>query len=417
MDAIGLYIHTPFCTTKCGYCDFYSVPLAGRAVASLVEALLAELEYRVEAHADKLSTIFVGGGTPTVLPGEELRRLLGAVTAIAGRGRVEEFTVEANPATLDPAKAGLLAEAGVTRVSFGAQSFHSRELAVLERLHGPDDVPRSVEQARRAGLQQIYLDLIFGIPSQTLASWDESLRRALDLAPEHLALYGLTYEPGTALAALRERGRLTPCDEGLERDMYLHAIDRLTAAGFEHYEISNFARPGRRCRHNLACWHNRPYVGIGPSAAGFMNGRRTRNIPDVERYVMMVREQGHAEIESERLDPLAFAGETAMLWLRLIEGIERDAFRRTTGFDPFELFAEPLARHAAAGLLVVDGSRIRLTRDGLCVADSIIVDFIDPERSAVIQNIGEEDRNEQPRGHTDASAGSARGRSPRLRHG
>ena len=296
---------------------------------------------------------------------------------LCGRS-LDEFTVEANPATVDEAKIAVLVEAGVSRISFGAQSFHPDELAALERIHDPADTARSVALARRGGLCELNLDLMFGIPGQSLDSFDESLSRALDLGPDHLSVYGLTYEPGTPLKVQLDRGLITPCDEPLERDMYCHAIDRLTAAGFEHYEISNFARPNRRCRHNLAYWHNHPYVGIGPSAASFRNGERTRNVPNITRYLAMMRDGQSAVIETERLEPLAFAGETAMVTLRLIDGIDRRDFRETTGFDPFAIFAEPIQQHTAGGLIVVEGDRFRLTREGLLLADAVIADFLSP---------------------------------------
>ena len=377
-EPVGLYGHVPFCTTKCGYCDFYSLPMAGRNPVPLVDALLRELQARAAPVADRLSTVFLGGGTPTLLPIRELQRLLEAINALLGGRSLDEFTVEANPATVDEAKIAVLVEAGVSRISFGAQSFHPDELAALERIHDPADTARSVALARRGGLCELNLDLMFGIPGQSLDSFDESLSRALDLGPDHLSVYGLTYEPGTPLKVQLDRGLITPCDEPLERDMYCHAIDRLTAAGFEHYEISNFARPNRRCRHNLAYWHNHPYVGIGPSAASFRNGERTRNVPNITRYLAMMRDGQSAVIETERLEPLAFAGETAMVTLRLIDGIDRRDFRETTGFDPFAIFAEPIQQHTAGGLIVVEGDRFRLTREGLLLADAVIADFLSP---------------------------------------
>jgi oxygen-independent coproporphyrinogen-3 oxidase len=191
-------------------------------------------------------------------------------------------------------------------------------------------------------------------------------------------LYGLTYEPGTALTAQYKRGQVQSCDEELERAMYNHAIDRLADAGFEHYEISNFARPGQRCRHNVAYWRNAEYVGFGPSAASFLDRRRLRNVANLTEYVRRMHTDGEAIDESERLEPLAFAGETAMLSLRMTDGIEAAGFASTTGYDPFVLFAEPIRRHTAAGLLATDNHRIRLTRAGLCVADAVMADFLDP---------------------------------------
>jgi len=388
----GLYLHVPFCTTKCGYCDFYSIPAEGRDAGGLVSRLLDELARRMADPPAPITTIFVGGGTPTVLPHAELARLLEPLARIAGvreagatrkgkagaihPGAVREFTVEANPGTLDDEKAGLLVAAGVDRLSLGAQSFDPAELTVLERLHSPDDIAPAVRIARRAGIRRLNLDLIFGVPGQTLAGWLESLDRAIELDPDHLALYGLTYEPGTTLTRRRDAGRVQPCDDGLEAEMYLAAFDVTAAAGFEQYEISNFARPNQRCLHNLIYWHNEPYVGVGPSAAGYVGGLRYRNVPDLHRYQQMIDQLGHAVIERERIEGRQLAAETAMLQLRLIDGIDRAEFEQRTGFDPHQVFARSIARYELRGLLSVSPARMALTRNGLLVADAIIADFM-----------------------------------------
>ncbi len=371
---LGLYVHVPFCAAKCGYCDFNShVPSPGEPQAWL-EALTLELQARRREAPGEIATIFVGGGTPTSLPDPLLARLLALIAGTAPAP--DEFTVEANPETLCPDDIAILAAAGVNRVSLGAQSFLPGELAMLGRRHSPDDVVRSVEALRAAGIANLNLDLIFGIPGQTPDSWRESLGRALDLAPEHLACYGLTYEPGTPLAARRDAGLVTPVNEDDEADMYLACVRTLTAAGLEQYEISNFARPGRACRHNLRYWDNRPVIGVGPGAAGYLNGRRWKNVSDVARYVACLKSGRSCEAQSETLSRRARAGETAMLALRKVEGIDADGFAAATGYDPFELFAEPVARYRDAGLLSVDGRRIALTDAGRLVADHVLADFL-----------------------------------------
>lgn len=376
MGLCGLYIHVPFCTAKCGYCDFYSiVPDAGRALDPLVDRLRRELELRVGRSSPRPETVFVGGGTPTVLPVPSLAALLVAASTAAAHPPVE-FTVEANPESLDAAKAELLAASGVDRVSIGAQSFQADELRFLERIHTVRQTETAVETARRAGIGRINLDLIFGIPGQTRASWRDSLRRAVDLGVEHVACYGLTYEPGTRLTGRLRRGAVQRCDEDLEADLYAAAIDALAEAGFEQYEISNFARPGGRCRHNLVYWQGGSYIGVGPSAAGYLDGVRYRNVADVDRYVRMIDELGHAAVETERVTGITLAGETAMLGLRLIEGIDVAAFLSRTGLDPLTAFARTLEACAHQGLLDVSASRIALSRRGLLVADTILVDML-----------------------------------------
>ncbi len=371
-DPCGLYVHIPFCETKCGYCDFYSVALKGRDPAPLVDRVMHELETRLRAAGRKIHTIFCGGGTPTLLPIGPLQRLLDALTRVRAVHPVGEFTVEANPATVDDEKAALLAAAGVTRVSMGAQSFHPAELATLERIHQPQDVPRSVRVLRRSGIPQLNLDLIFGIPGQTMRTWQESLHRAIELEPDHLACYGLTYEPGTRFTALRAQGKLQPCDEGLETEMYLCAIDTLEDAGFEQYEISNFARPGCRCRHNLIYWRNHDYIGVGPSAAGCLRGRRYKNVADISAYIRRMDAEGSAEAESETLDPPRRMVEMVMMQLRLRDGLSVSAFRQRFGMDPRSLFRDPLQRWQSHGIVRVDDERIALTRRGLLVADAVI---------------------------------------------
>ncbi len=378
MIETGLYIHVPFCATKCGYCDFYStVPTVG-AFEPLVNALLEEIERAIAGRDIRIVTIFAGGGTPTLLPPELLARLFGALGKIAAHHRPIEFTVEANPASLDETKAAILKENGVTRISMGAQSFHPNELHTLERIHNPDDIPVSAAIIREAGFAHFNLDLIFGIPGQTAASWTESLRRAIKEKPDHLAFYGLTFEPDTPLWHQRATGAIKSVDEELETELYLLALHELQAAGYEQYEISNYAKPDGKCEHNLRYWRNQPVIGVGPSAAGYFEGQRWKNVPDTAEYVRRTRAGLDLAIDRETLSPLERAGETAMLQLRLIEGIQCDAFRRDTGFDPQQLFSEIIDRHSAAGLLTADSRRIALTGNGRLVADSIMADFLAP---------------------------------------
>ncbi|UCE61185.1 MAG: radical SAM family heme chaperone HemW, partial [Phycisphaerales bacterium] len=347
----ALYVHVPFCTARCAYCDFCSEPVGEHDTAAVVDRICHEIKYRTARSLRPLNTIFLGGGTPTLLPPNELDALLAAISQAVGNGGVEEFSVEANPATVDIRKATLLTRRGVGRVSMGAQSFIAGELAMLERLHEPDDIHASLDILRRCGISQVNLDLIFGIPGQTLDTWSESLRRAVDLGVEHIATYGLTYEAGTRLTDRRSKGLITPCSEGLEADMYLRAIDFLAEHGYEQYEISNFAKPGCRCRHNLVYWLNQPYIGVGPSATGCDNQRRYKNIANVETYVRMIDEQGYAEAESEALDTPTVITELLMMQLRLIEGLSVDSFSQRVRIDPLKLFIRPLARLTELGLV------------------------------------------------------------------
>ncbi|MEK6800041.1 MAG: radical SAM family heme chaperone HemW [Planctomycetota bacterium] len=401
----GLYVHVPFCETKCGYCDFYSVALKDRDTSPLVDALVQELTARTEGNSAWIRTIFIGGGTPTILPLDQLEKLLRAVGDSIDVARVEEYTVEANPATVDDDKAALLVANGVTRVSMGAQSFFPRELATLERIHSPEDIPPSVAILRRHGIAQVNLDLIFGIPGQTIATWSESLRRAIELEPDHVAGYGLTFEPATRLTALHVAGKLTPCDEGLEADMFLLTADLLAKAGYRQYEISNYAQPGCECRHNLLYWGNEPYLGVGPSAAGCLPmpdvknpksaaaaqddlrettidnrhssmdhpWRRYKNVSDVAAYVRMMRSAGRAESDSEIITREAMILEMILMQLRLNEGLSRQAFRMRIGCDPADLFGATATRLVEGGLLRVTDGHVALTRSGRLAANDVMV--------------------------------------------
>lgn len=371
----GLYVHIPFCESKCGYCDFFSVAVQGQVTAPLVARITRELGIRLTGNPHKLRTVFCGGGTPAILPLDQLASLLESVTRTVPIADMTEFTIEANPATIDDAKARLLVSGGVTRVSMGAQSFLTEELITLERLHAPHDIAPSVATLRRNDVQQVNLDLMFGIPGQTLDSWTQSLQQAIALEPDHIACYGLTYEPGTPLTARLDTGRLTRLDENLEADMYLRAIEELSRAGYAQYEISNFARPGGQCQHNLIYWRNGPYVGVGPSATGCVNGRRYRNVADVDGYIRMIDAQGCAEAESEIVDAGMLMTEMIMMQLRLNEGLLIAEFRKRTGVDPLVRFAAVLERLVDLNLVAVSATHVALTPKGRLVADAVITEL------------------------------------------
>ncbi len=370
----AIYVHVPFCQTICGYCDFYSVRLDAGAVDPLVEALLTELDRAVAGRSWQARSIFVGGGTPTTLPAAALRRLLSRLRELADRDA--EFTVEANPATVSAEIGETLVSCGVNRVSLGAQSFDTSELRVLDRIHRPEQVTETVSILRAAGIANLNLDLIFAIPGQSLRSWQTNLDAALALRPDHLSCYGLTYERGTPLFERLEAGEVVRADVELEAAMYECTIDSLERAGLAQYEISNFARPGFECRHNLVYWSNEPYLGIGPSASGYVDGERYKNIPDAAEYARAVAAGRRPTVHAERLPIAEQARETAMLALRLNAGLSRERFRTRYGADPAAHFAEAVRRHESLGFLEVTDSAIRLTQRGRLVADAVARDFL-----------------------------------------
>jgi oxygen-independent coproporphyrinogen-3 oxidase len=363
----------PFCYHHCGYCDFAVAAGLDHLIDLYLDALAAELA--TLGRPQPVRTLFLGGGTPTHLSAAQLGRLLAEVVRWLPPEPGHEFSVEANPSSLDADKVAVLAEYGVNRVSLGAQSFHPHLLRVLERDHDPHDVPHAVERVRRR-IARVSLDLIFGVPGQTLDEWRADLDAALALGPDHLSTYGLTYEKGTRLWKQRRRGEVRALDEEAELALYLHALDRLEAAGFEHYEISSFARPGQRCRHNQVYWANEAYFGFGMGAARYVHGRREVNTRELRGYIRRALSGEPATFQSETLPPEERARETLGLQLRRAEGVNRRAFREQTGFDVDALAGPALRRHAELGLLADDGASVRLTRRGKCVADTLIQDLL-----------------------------------------
>jgi oxygen-independent coproporphyrinogen-3 oxidase len=367
------YIHVPFCAHHCGYCDFAVATGQDHQIDLYLEALESELA--TLGTPQPVQTIFLGGGTPTHLNARQLGRLLKAVVTWLSLEPEGEFSIEANPGTLTAEKIAVLAEQGINRVSLGAQSFHAQALRVLERDHAPDDVARAVERLK-SHIARVSLDLIFGVPGQTLTDWQRDLDRALALQPDHLSTYGLTYEKGTRLWKQRERGELRPLEEDRELELYACAIDTLVAAGFEHYEISSFALPGCRCRHNQVYWANEAYFGVGMGAARYVNGCRELNTRDLRTYLKRVLAGESPTFQSETLEPRERARETLALNLRRAEGVQRLQFRAQTTFTLEELAGPAIARHVALGLLDDDGERAALTRRGKYVADALIAELL-----------------------------------------
>jgi oxygen-independent coproporphyrinogen-3 oxidase len=363
------YVHVPFCRHRCGYCNFTLI--AGRD--DLVSAYLDALEVELAALGEprEVDTIFIGGGTPTHLTPPQLERLLALVQRWFPTTPGHEFSVEANPSDVDEARLDMLAAGGVTRISLGAQSFDLDKLRLLERDHDALTIHRAVDLARRRNLQ-ISLDLIFGTPGETVDAWRRDLQTAAALAPDHLSTYGLTFEKGTTFWSRRSRGELVSPGEERERELYLTAIDDLTAAGFEHYEVSNFAQPGGRCRHNEVYWAARGYYAAGPGAARYVNGRRETNHRSTTTWLARLRAGASPVGEHETLPPKHRAREALVLGLRrLIDGIDVRAFATEFGFDPYMLGGAELQRLLATGMLDDRDGRLRLTRDGLLIADWI----------------------------------------------
>ncbi|MCX7825769.1 MAG: radical SAM family heme chaperone HemW [Verrucomicrobiae bacterium] len=382
-----LYVHIPFCVAKCAYCAFYSEPAEERRA----ERFLAALEREIEAVAGRLApqTIYIGGGTPTSLTAEQLERLLTHLRACIPNlesrvtSRDFEWTVETNPATLTSEKARLLRLLGVNRVSVGAQALDDALLERLGRVHTVAMIHETVETLRTAGFENLNLDFIFAIPGQTVAQWGQTLRRAIAMRPQHLSTYELTYEDDTPLLRRLEEEGAARTDEETTLAMYELLLAVTAEGGFAQYEVSNFALPGRECRHNLNYWRGGEYVGIGPSASGLVDGWRYKNVSNSDAYIQRI-EHGQAPVEcAERLTPRARAGELAAFALRMNEGIAAAAFERQTGFELDQLWARELADLTAQGLIEWDGERLRLTARGRLIADRVAESFIIVDKTEV----------------------------------
>jgi oxygen-independent coproporphyrinogen-3 oxidase len=362
------YIHVPFCKYRCGYCDFAIVTGRDDLIESYLQAIALELSWLKEPRP--VETLYFGGGTPSYLEAAQLDPLCDVVLKWHPLLPGHEWTIESNPESLTEDRVQLLAERGATRLSLGMQSLDDAKLRMLDRQHCHEDVVRSMQMARNAGMQ-LSLDLIFAAPDETLAMWRKDLEATLELEPDHISTYGLTWEKGTAFTRRRDLGELAAADEELERAMYDEAIDTLAAAGFEHYEVSNFARPGRRSRHNEVYWAGKAYYAAGPGAARYVEGVREVNHRSTTTYLKRVLASESPVAEREQLSDEARARESLVLGLRRLEGVARSEFVATTGYILDELAGTAINKFVELGLLRDDGERVRLTREGLFVSDAM----------------------------------------------
>lgn len=389
---LALYLHIPFCTSKCGYCDFNSYEGLGHLAEGYTDALLGELDLWAPAARDfTVRTVFFGGGTPSLTAIEDMRAFTDRIRERYHVAPDAEWSLEANPGELTREHLEGLRATGINRLSIGIQSLHDDELAMLERGHSAARAIEAITAAREAGFDNLNMDLIFGLIGQPLARWQDTLERAIELAPEHLSCYALTVEPGTALYYQVAKGQLPEPDPDLVADHYEWTRKRLARAGYRQYELSNWARPGRECRHNLVYWHAEPYLGLGAGAHSFFAGRRFANIDAPNRYIEAVNAslEERATTGSGTLRQIA-GGETPdeetqradamILGLRLLEGVSSAEFAARFGLTPDEAFPAAIARHLGTGLLTrvppPDGDRIRLTPRGLLLSNEVFVDLL-----------------------------------------
>lgn len=384
MPPAHVYVHVPFCASKCPYCDFNSHAGRDELQDAYVDALLLEARERAAGLAPK--TLFVGGGTPTHLPAARLERMLQGLVEILGGERLEEATIEANPGSLDPAKLRVMRGAGIDRVSLGVQSFDDRILRTLARAHDARDAVRSAALVREDGGFRLSVDLILAVPGQGLAGQERDLARAIDVDPEHVSAYVLTYEEGTPFRRWMEAGRLPRPDVVRELAHLERAVARLGEAGFARYEVSNFARPGAACRHNLAYWRDESWVGLGAGAHSHRPGRRWANVDDPAEYVTRVREAGDATAWREIAPPEVQAFEALMMGLRLAEGVDLARIAVRSGHDFRVASAPVIDRHREAGLLEREGDRLRTTPAGVDVLSAILRDYL-PDAEPVFESV------------------------------
>ena len=373
----GVYVHIPFCASRCSYCDFFSTLSLKEAAETYVDALVAEARIRRDELRDEpVKTLYMGGGTPSQLPLPLLEHLVKGLADVLDLSGVEEFTVEANPDDVTSEWCAVLPQLGVNRVSMGVQSFEDDILQAIGRRHNAAQAVQAVNDLRSAGIGNVSIDLIYGLPGQTLASWGSSVNQALDLHPQHISAYGLTYEEGTRLWLQRERGEVKEIPEDVCVEMYRSLIARLREAGYEHYEISNFALPGYYSRHNSSYWDETPYLGLGAAAHSFDGSVRRSNPCNLRGYLEKIH-HGEPACESEEMTWWERYDERVMLGLRTARGVDAKRLGADFGEQALLHFTREAQRHIAKGnLRVANATRYVLTDEGIVLSDSVIRDLM-----------------------------------------
>lgn len=373
--SFALYIHIPFCATKCYYCAFNTHAFHKGQAQAYLDALRIEMELYAPRFPS-LKTIFLGGGTPSILSAESLNRLLTDVRSCFQICPDAEITVECNPGTVDAEKLQVMRSAGVNRLSFGVQAMDNTILHQIGRIHKVTEVIRSYQLARESGFDNINLDLIFALPNQTIDQWKHSVQEVMRLGPEHISTYNLTLEEDTAFYEWWKAGNLKLASNDVEAEMYESAIEMLTHKGYEHYEISNFAKPNCSAKHNLVYWNNEPYIGLGAGACGYLDRLRYSNIRGIQDYIDCLLQRQNPIVSSERLSERDEKAETIILGLRKREGICHESYQRRFG-EPIEAaFAEVVEKWIGFKFLEWRDDYLRLTDQGLILANEVFVSFL-----------------------------------------
>jgi len=376
MENAGIYIHIPFCVSKCSYCDFASVPLNG-TVGKYVLALQKELEMRAHYLRDyNIDTIFIGGGTPSAIESVHIGNILKTVYGCFAVAKDAEITIEVNPGTVDKYKAESFNSFGINRISMGIQSFDDRLLSCLGRIHTGEDAINTVKVLKEAGFNNINGDFIFGQPGQTLESFLCDLRTASELSLSHISMYGLIIEDGTLMKKWLDEGTLELPDEDLEREMYHQGIKQLSEGKYHQYEISNLSKKGMECRHNIGYWRLKPYIGAGLSAHSSIGSKRFWNTSSFTEYFRKIEGCEMPVEDEENLDPETRASEYIILGLRMNEGIDFADFENRFGFDAKKRFGTVIEKHRREGLLTKSNTHLRLTKRGMDLSNIVEVDFL-----------------------------------------
>ena len=374
---LGLYLHIPYCLHKCGYCDFNSHPENQEESVRYVEALLSELKsYSTTLKSYNVPTVFMGGGTPTILPPSQLKKILDTVRQSFNLTPDCEITIEANPATIKLETLQEIHAAGYNRISIGVQSFDEKELQLLERVHNEEEIHSTVHRARSANFENLSMDLMFALPDQSIEKWQSHLKQATSKNPDHLSTYNLTIEPATAFFKLQEKGKLCLPHEDIQLEMYETTIQVLEDAGYSQYEISNFSKPGMESQHNINYWNNGEYLGVGAGASSYLNGERSKNINLPSIYIREIETKASAVDTRERLEPLQAMGETLMLGLRLLKGVSIDVFENRFQVSFQKVYGKAVESLLNQELITFNQNRIALSRKGLFLADSVILKFM-----------------------------------------
>ena len=374
----SLYLHIPFCFHKCHYCDFYSIVDRQDRQEAFVERLIQEIHAQSSTtHRPTLHTLFIGGGTPTLLKPDLLLRVFDELSSAFDLAPDHEWTIETNPETLTDEICSVLKDSPVNRISMGAQSFNTKHLKTLERHHDPRSVFMSAERAHRAGFDRLSIDLIYAIPDQTLAQWQDDLKRAFELPIDHISAYALTYEPNTAMTARLNRGDFQCTPDELEVDMYNSTLDAINTHGMQRYEVSNHAKPGSECKHNIAYWRNENWLAIGPSASGHLDGFRWKNTPRLDEYIS-TNDAGFAPIcDLETPDPKRSLMDTIMMGIRVRDGLDEQQLINAAGKHSRSTeLNESIQDCIKQGWIESKDGRIQLTNDGYHFADRVARDLI-----------------------------------------